>query len=210
MPSQPQEPPRLSNSLHNLVAEGDTIRPLEDPVLIWLASAWASSYSDWSIPIVRQRLLLLPSLPYCSCFSLCLECFFSFHLFTFSLLPVTGTGLYNICGGRTVSTRLLSLQPTLELQTGKKAGTPKTKTGRNPVCSASHFGAETIIPKPKLFITELDIHTKDRSQSKLKEYEAEGETPAQPLCFTPTRWVSWSASTCIHYRLAAASFCLQQ
>ena len=99
-----------------------------------------------------------------------------------------GTGLYNICGGRTVSTRLLSLQPTLELQTGKKAGTPKTKTGETLYALASHFGAESIIPKPKLFITELDIHTKDRSQSKLKEYEAEGRDAAGPAaCFTPIR-----------------------
>lgn len=92
-------------------------------------------------------------------------------------------------GGRTVSTRLLSLQPTLELQTGKKAGTPKQRRAETLYALAPHFGAETIIPKPKLFITELDIIPKDRSQSKLKEYEAEGRDAAGPAaaCFTPTR-----------------------
>lgn len=88
----------------------------------------------------------------------------------------------------------------------RRLALPKQRRAETLYALASHFGAESIIPKPKLFITELDIHTKDRSQSKLKEYEAEGRDAAGPAaCFTPTRWVSWSASTCIHYRLAAAS-----
>lgn len=68
-----------------------------------------------------------------------------------------------------MSTRLLSSQPRLELQAGKKAGTPKQRRVETLYALAFCFGDESILPKTKPFITELDIHTNDRSQNKLKE-----------------------------------------
>lgn len=107
-----------------------------------------------------------------------LNAFSHFTCSHFLSCPSQGTGLYNLCGGRTVSIRLLSSQPRLELQAGKKAGTPKQRRAETLYALAFCFGDESILPKTKPFITELDIHTNDRSQNKLKGYKGEGRDAA--------------------------------